>query len=96
MWIFLVGLGKSLEMPFRLLAQHRVQPIRQVMSIRLIAKDLYRLQRELDKLEKELENALGSDRDIWQDRLRKARAERDRIRKILEGTKEPPSTKRPR
>jgi uncharacterized protein (DUF3084 family) len=94
MWIFLVGLDNSLKMPFMFLFQRRAN--RRVMSIRLIAKDLYRLQREVDKLEKELENALGSDRDICQDRLRKAKAERDRIRKILEGTKEPPSTKRPR
>jgi len=67
-----------------------------VMSIRLIAKDLFRLQREVEKLQEELRNASGSDRAVLEEQVRKTKAERDRIRKILESAKEPPADRRPR
>ena len=65
------------------------------MSVRLIAKDLYRLQREAEKLEKHLEFTPTGKRDDLEDQLCKVKAERDRIRHILEGAKEPPPYRKP-
>ncbi len=47
------------------------------MSVRLIAQDLYRIIREVEKLEKELLAAPAQNQEILKDRLRKAKAERD-------------------
>jgi hypothetical protein len=58
------------------------------MSVRLIAKDLYRIIREVERLEKELLAAPTRDHEILKDRLRKAKAERDQIRRSLEGSKD--------
>ena len=58
------------------------------MSIRLIAKDLYRLLQEVEKLEKDLRAASFEDREALQDRLRKVKAEYVRMRGALEGRKE--------
>ena len=58
------------------------------MSIRLIAKELYRLQQAVEKLEKELVRAPAGKVDRLQDELRKTRAERDRMRRALDGSKE--------
>ena len=55
------------------------------MSIRLIAKDLYRLQQEVEELEKLVETAPQKKREELEDRLRKMKAERDRMRRILDG-----------
>ncbi len=57
------------------------------MSIRLIAQELYRLQQEVERLEIQLAGATYSKREQVTDQLRKARAERDRMRKVLEGQK---------
>lgn len=64
------------------------------MSIRLIAKDLYRLQKEVEEAEKELDHASEAERQELEDRLRNVKAERDRMRKILEGAKEQPPYRR--
>lgn len=64
------------------------------MSIRLLAKDLYRLQQQVEKLEKELENAPFGPHEHLQERLRSVRAERDRLRRVLDGQKDAPA--RPR
>lgn len=66
------------------------------MSIRLIAKELYQLQREVERLEGELRLSREPDRDLLQDELRKVRAERDRIKRVLEGSKTPIEYRRPR
>jgi hypothetical protein len=55
------------------------------MSIRLIAQDLYRLQRKVEKLERELESAAWDQRAAIEDRLREVRAERNRLRAALDG-----------
>ena len=66
------------------------------MSIHLIARDLYRLEREVSELEARLASCPASERDEIEDRLRKTRAERNRMRNILEGAKEDPPYRRPR
>ncbi|KPJ75893.1 MAG: hypothetical protein AMJ54_13555 [Deltaproteobacteria bacterium SG8_13] len=58
------------------------------MSIRLIAKELYRLQQEVAKLEKELVGAPAERIEALHDELRKKRAERDRMRRALNGSKD--------
>ncbi len=55
------------------------------MSVRLIAQDLYRIIREVEKLEKELLAAPAQNHEILKERLRKAKAERDLMRRSLEG-----------
>ncbi len=59
------------------------------MSIRAIAQELYRLQREVEKLEKELAAAPYREQDGIKDRLRKAKAEWQVMRNILNGEKTP-------
>ena len=55
------------------------------MSIRGIAKDLYRLQQAVDALEKKLASAPQDERDEIEQQLRKAKAEHPQLRRILDG-----------
>jgi hypothetical protein len=64
------------------------------MTIRLLAKDLYRLQQQVEKLEKELEDAPFGQHEHLQERLRSVRAERNHLRRVLDGQKDTPT--RPR
>jgi hypothetical protein len=55
------------------------------MSLRLIAKDLYRLQQTVDRLEKELSTAPPEKRVPVERKLVQARIERDQVRQMLDG-----------
>ena len=55
------------------------------MSIRLIAQELYRLQREVDELEKRIAAALPEQVETLKDKLRKVRAEHTCMRRVLDG-----------
>jgi hypothetical protein len=57
------------------------------MPIRMIAQELYRLIREVECLEKDLKKVPFEQQASIKDLLRKAKAERDRLRAILEGKK---------
>lgn len=57
------------------------------MPIRMIARELYRLQREVEAIEKELQAAPPQEQDSIRDRLRKKRAEWQQVRNILDGEK---------
>jgi hypothetical protein len=61
------------------------------MSIRLIAQELYNLEQEVQRLEKRLKEAPAGQKEGLEEALRKTRAERNRMRRILEGSKEPPA-----
>jgi len=61
------------------------------MSLRLIARDLYRLLREEEKLETALMEAPVDERSGLGEQLRKVKAERTRLQRMLEGAKEPPA-----
>lgn len=61
------------------------------MSIRMIAQDLYRIQRDIDRIEKIVAEAPYDKRAVLEEQLRKAKAERDRVRRALDGIKEPPT-----
>ena len=58
------------------------------MSIRLIARDLYRLIRKVSDLEKQIDDAPMKRQEELTDELRKAKAERDHLRQVLDGSKE--------
>ena len=58
------------------------------MPIRMIAHELYRLLTTLAKVEKQLKNAPFEKQEEIKDQLRKLKAERNRVRAILEGKKE--------
>lgn len=60
------------------------------MSIRMLASELYRSMKEVEQLEKKL-RSLGPtapERAELEDRLRRAKVERNRLRGYLEGAKE--------
>jgi len=66
------------------------------MSLKMIARDLYRLQQEVDRLESELKAGSVANREGLEEELRKAKAERDRVKRMLEGTKVEPPYRKPR
>lgn len=57
------------------------------MSIREIAKELYRLHRAVDRLEEEFKHASPQRRVELEEAVRKARAEREAVKRILDGKK---------
>lgn len=58
------------------------------MSIQLLARELYRVMREVQKLEKEVaRQPMGTERTALEQKLRAAKAEESRIKAILEGAK---------
>jgi hypothetical protein len=66
------------------------------MSIRLIALDLYRLTKEVEKLESKIKKAPEEKKPELEQQLRQLKAERNKIKKILEGKKEPPPYRQPK
>lgn len=62
----------------------------------MIAKDLYLLRREVERLEEQVKNASFEKQEKLKDTLRKKRAELDRMQRMLDGAKEPPSYRKPR
>jgi hypothetical protein len=55
------------------------------MSIRLLARDLYRYQQKVSELEKKLEAATPENKPRLEEELRRARAEREQLRRMLDG-----------
>jgi hypothetical protein len=55
------------------------------MSIKMLAKDLYRLQKEVDRIEQALIAATIDERVGLEEKLRKARAQRAQLRQALDG-----------
>jgi hypothetical protein len=55
------------------------------MTIRAIAEDLYRLQQKVEALEKKLGFEAQGKQDDIETRLREAKAERNRLQRILDG-----------
>lgn len=55
------------------------------MSIKLLAQDLYRYQKEVERLEKELAQAPIGKRTAIEDKLGKAKAEKELLRRALDG-----------
>lgn len=60
------------------------------MSIRMLASELYRAIKEVKELETKLKSLglTAPNRSEVEDQLRRAKAERDRLRFLLEGAKE--------
>ncbi len=55
------------------------------MSIKLLAKDLYSLQKEVDRLEAEMAAAPITERTQLEEQLRVVRAQRAQLRRALDG-----------
>jgi hypothetical protein len=66
------------------------------MSVRMIARDLYRLQQDVDRLESQLKACPPARREELEDHLRRTKAERDRVKRMLEGAKEEPPYRKAR
>lgn len=58
------------------------------MSIRAIARDLYRAQQNVSRIEQEIEKVSLAEQDMLRGELRQAKKELEMIRKILNGEKE--------
>jgi ribosomal protein L32E len=55
------------------------------MSIRLLARDLYKAQQEVDRLKKDFESAPAEKKARLETALRKAITERNQLRRVLDG-----------
>ena len=66
------------------------------MSLKMIARELYQLEREVSKLTKHLDETPLMDRDVLRDDLRKLKAQRNYMRGLIEGAKDPPPYRKPR
>jgi len=66
------------------------------MSIRMVAKELYRLEQEVANLAKRLETLSSEERTEAEIRLIRLKAERNRLRGILAAKKEPPPYRQPK
>jgi cell division protein FtsL len=62
----------------------------------MIAKDLYLLRQEVEMLEEQVKNAPFEKQEELKDILRKKKAELNRMQRMLDGAKEPPSYRKPR
>ena len=62
----------------------------------MIAKDLYLLRQEVEMLEEQTKDAPFEKQEELNDILRKKRAELNRMQRMLDGAKEPPSCRKPR
>ena len=66
------------------------------MSLKRIARELYHLKQEVEKLERQVEDASMAERAELEDKLRKTRAEKGHLQRMLDGNKEPPPYRLPR
>ncbi len=66
------------------------------MSIRKIAKLLYKLQKEIEALEESLDRGSTSEKDKKIERLKQLKVERDKVKAILDGMKKKPEIRIPR
>jgi hypothetical protein len=55
------------------------------MSLREIARTLYRLHQEVERLKRSLERSTAAEREATQRDLDRAMAERDRMKQVLSG-----------
>jgi hypothetical protein len=55
------------------------------MSIRMLARDLYQSQQYVDRLQKEYDAALPHKKPEIETALRRARSQRDQLRRMLNG-----------
>jgi hypothetical protein len=55
------------------------------MTLQRIARDLYRFQQEVDRLEKLLSESPPARHDALKQKLAQARSERDLMRRMLDG-----------
>jgi molecular chaperone GrpE (heat shock protein) len=61
----------------------------------MIAEELYHLQQKVEELEAQIKSAPFHEQEHMKDHLRRLKAERNRMRKALDGAKEPPPFRQP-
>ena len=66
------------------------------MSIREVARELYRLNKEMERIKGMLQAASSEQKGELEIELKRIAYERDRIKAILEGMKQYPDIRRPR
>ncbi len=64
------------------------------MVIRALARELYRAQQNVHKLQDRFDKAPLAERDRLRQELRSAQAECDQLRRLVEARKEPPPFRR--
>ena len=64
------------------------------MVIRALARELYRAQQIVHKLQDQLDKAPLAERDRLRQELRHAQVELDQLRRLIEARKEPPPFRR--
>ena len=62
----------------------------------MIARDLYRLRRKVEELEEQLSVVSKDQKASVENQIYKITAKRNRMKKILDGNKEPPPYRKPR
>jgi len=62
----------------------------------MIAKEFYMLQQEVERLGKDLNSASQERKAEIEEQLRKARSERNRMSRMLEGNKQPSPYRKPK
>jgi septal ring factor EnvC (AmiA/AmiB activator) len=60
------------------------------MSIRMLAKELYQLRQDVERLERALASAAAGQREKIEAQLREAKADRNHLRALLDGRKDSP------
>ncbi len=58
------------------------------MSIRLLAIELYRVLKEVDRIKAQIDSADLENRTLLEEKLRKKKAEEIRLRRALDGMKD--------
>ena len=66
------------------------------MSIREVARELYRLNKEMERIRGMLQVSSSEQKGELELELKRIKAERDRVKAILEGMKQYPDIRRPR
>ncbi len=61
----------------------------------MIARELYRIRKEVEELEEKLKNTSYEKQGEIKDLLRKQKAELIRMQRMLDGAKEPPAYRKP-
>jgi hypothetical protein len=55
------------------------------MSIRMLAREYYQTQQEVERLQRQLAQAPWRERPAIEETLRQARSQRDHLRRVLDG-----------
>lgn len=66
------------------------------MSIKEVARELYRVEKEIERIGGVLRGASPEEKKKLELRLKQLKTEKDRVRAVLEGMKQYPDVRKPR